>query len=909
MAQQDVHLHTFSGGEVSVDALARVDQEKLAQAAEIEENILPALIGRGRFRPGTEYLDSIYLDQPCRMIPFIRRISETALLELTDGALRVWVDDEPVTRASVSATVANGDFETTGSWTLTNTGGAESDIDTTAPGRLFLRATYAGGTALAEQSVATSSPNVEHALRIVVERGPVSLRVGSSTGLDDLIGETSLDSGVFSLSFTPISSPFYIQLFTRQQTTKLVSSCEVESAGVMVLDGPWVAEDLPSIKFDQSIDVTFLTHPSWSTRKIERRNATSWGVCEYKQGGGPFSVGASAQLTLTPSDNEGNITITASGALFSEDDVGRLIKITHARTEMTCRLAGGEQYTEAFKVQGVGADHEFAITVAGTWTGSVKVQRSFLGPDLGFTDTNSIASNGSTTGYNTGTDMDNQVVWFRVGFTAASYSSGSATVRVTYAGYGSFGFARVTSFSTSTVVYAEVLKRFWNTYASTQWQLGTWYGGNWPTSAKFHDGRLWFGSSNSPVGSVADDFYDFSTQMQDSAGNYAVTDDASIQRDIAVSGGINEVTDMVSLQRLVMLTDGQEITARADAFDRPLTPTVCQFKPTSTIGSSSTVSPVKMDKRAFYINAVGDRLYQLLYNFQQQDYDSDDLTELNEYILSDGPDGGCYATDIAVQRHPNSYVWIVRSDGQLVGMLFSEKQTITCWFRFVTDGEFENVVVLPVSNTEQRVYVVVKRTINGVTRRYLEKFAKSTEALGRAVSKQLDAGKSFAGPASTVSVPHLAGEEVYAWANGVNLGTFTADGSGNVALGASYTNIWVGLGYEARYKTAKLAYGARQGSALLKKKNIAEIGLLTTYVVPEGVFYGQSFDDGAMYAMPVPGEGMNVGGAGIMHEALDEATFPFSGDWNTDSRVCLKVLPNNPVTFNGLVINMDTNEG
>ena len=39
---------------------------------------------------------------------------------------------------------------------------------------------------------------------------------------------------------------------------------------------------------------------------------------------------------------------------------------------------------------------------------------------------------------------------------------------------------------------AEVLKRFWNTYASIQWQLGTWRGGNWPSSAKFHDGRLWF---------------------------------------------------------------------------------------------------------------------------------------------------------------------------------------------------------------------------------------------------------------------------------------------------------------------------------------------------------------------------------------------------------------------------------
>lgn len=908
MSKQDVHIHTLAGGEVSFDALARVDQEKLAQAAEIEENLLPALIGRARLRPGTTKLGNTVGDLATRLIPFIRSISETALLEFGDGSLRVWVDDELVTRPAVTATVANGDFETTGSWTLTNTGGAESDIDTTAAGRLFLRATYAGGVALAEQAVATSDPNVEHALRVIVERGPVLFRVGSATGLDDFVPETELETGEFSLSFTPTSSPFYVQLFTREQTTKLVSSCEIEDAGVMVIPAPWSANDLRAIKTDQSIDVLFAAHENWRPQKIERRSATSWGVCDYKPDDGPFEVRRGTQVTMTPSDCDGNITLSASAAVFSQDDVGRLIKITHDRTELTAHLGGAEQYTDAFKVQGVGADHEFAINVAGTWSGTITVQRSFLGPDLGFTDTNTISGNGATTGYNSGTDMDNNIVWFRVGFKSGDYTSGGAAVRVTYGGYGSFGLARITSVGSSTVAYAEVLKRMWNTYASTNWQLGTWStGAGWPTSVRFHDGRIWFGSSNRPVASAADNFYSFATQTQDSAGNYAVTDDASIQRELAVSGGINEIIDMVSLQRLIMFTDGQEITARADAFDRPLTPTVAQFKPTSTIGSTDSVSPVKIDKRAFYINAVGDRLYQLMYNFQQQDYDSDNLTELNEYILSDGPDGGAYVVAMAVQRHPDAYVWMVRSDGQLIGMLFSEKQNVTCWFRWVTDGEFEDIVVLPVARNEQRVYAIVKRTINGVTKRFVEKFAKSTEALGRAVSKQLDCGAFFAGPASTVSVPHLAGETVYAWANGANLGSFTADGSGNVALGASYTNIFVGLGYEARYKSAKLAYGARQGTALLKKKSVQEIGLLTSYVVPAGVKYGHDFT--TMYDMPAPGEGADLGGADVMHESVDEMTFAFDGSWDTDSRVCLKVEANNPVTFNGLVIAMDTNEG
>lgn len=908
MPKQDVHIHTFAGGEVSFDALARVDQEKLAQAAEIQENLLPALIGRARFRPGTTMLGNTSGDSPARLVPFIRSISETALLEFGDETLRVWVDDALVTRPAVTATIANGDFATTGSWTLLNVGGAESDINTTAPGRLFLRATYAGGFAKAEQAVTTSSTNIEHALRIVIERGPVTLRVGSATGLDDFLSETELETGEFSLTFTPTSSPFYVQLYTRQQTTKLVSSCQIESAGVMSIPAPWTASELRSLKVDQSIDVMFIAHENWRQRKIERRSPTSWGVCEFKSDDGPFETRNSSKLALTPSDCDGNITIDSNGALFSENDVGRLVKITHDRTELLAHLGGPEQYTDAFKVQGVGADHEFAINVVGTWVGTLSVQRSFLGPDLGFTETNTIASNGATTGYNAGTDMDNQVVWFRVGFKSGNYTSGGAAVRVTYGGYGSFGIARITSVVSDTQVHAEVLKRMWNTYASPNFQLGTWSDGNgWPSSVRFHDGRLWFGSSNKPIASAVDNFYSFATQTQDSAGNYAVTDDASIQRELAVSGGINEIIDMVSLQRLIMFTDGQEITARADAFDRPLTPTVAQFKPTSTIGATDTVSPVKIDKRAFYINAVGDRLYQLMYNFQQQDYDSDNLTELNEYALSNGPDGGAYVVAMAVQRHPDAYVWMVRSDGQLVGMLFSEKQNVTAWFRWITDGEFEDIIVLPSARNEQRVYAIVKRTINGSTKRFVEKFAKSTEAIGRAVSKQVDCGTFFAGPASSVSVPHLAGETVYVWANGVNLGSRTVSGVGLVTLGASYTNIFVGLGYSARYKTAKLAYGARMGTALLKKKNVHEIGLLSSYVVPAGVQYGHDFT--TMYDMPEPGEGADLGGVNVMHEAVDEMTFAFDGAWDTDSRVCLQVSPNNPVTFNGLVIAMETNEG
>jgi hypothetical protein len=59
---------------------------------------------------------------------------------------------------------------------------------------------------------------------------------------------------------------------------------------------------------------------------------------------------------------------------------------------------------------------------------------------------------------------------------------------------------------------------------------------------------------------------------------------------------------------------------------------------------------------------------------------------------------------------------------------------------------------------QDRVYLCVQRTINGSTVRFIEKLAKHSEALGAAGSRMADAGTTAAGPASSVTLAHLANE-------------------------------------------------------------------------------------------------------------------------------------------------------
>lgn len=99
-----------------------------------------------------------------------------------------------ITRPSVTSTVTNGDFSDATGWTLSTTGGAEANINSTAAGHLWLAASARGGSAYCERSVTTSSAGTEHALRIEVARGPVTFRCGSASGLDDYIEETVLDT-------------------------------------------------------------------------------------------------------------------------------------------------------------------------------------------------------------------------------------------------------------------------------------------------------------------------------------------------------------------------------------------------------------------------------------------------------------------------------------------------------------------------------------------------------------------------------------------------------------------------------------------------------------------------------------------------------------------------------------------
>lgn len=901
MGKARTHVHSFNVGEMSASALARIDQERLRLAAETQENIFGRVIGKGQMRPSTCYLGETMSNNRARFVPFVKSVSDTAVLELTAGKIRFWVGDALVTRPSVSSTVTNGLFGGPSGWTLTSVNGGVAVVSSN---RLTMYSPYKGGSATARQAVTTSSANVEHALNIVISRGKVQFRCGTAAGLDEYIPETTLEEGTHSLTFTPTGT-YHIEFFTTSLTEVWVSSVTVGSAGFLVLDAPWSEDDLRLIRYDQSADVVFLACANWQQRKIERRNnARSWSIVKYYASLGPFTSARTATVKLTPAATRGNTTLTADRAFFRATHVGALFKLYHSGQYVDQTLGAVNEFTDAIKVTGLGTQNRsWNVFSGGTYAATLQEQRSIDGPDFGFANTsNSYPRPPSVinTVNEDSPEFDNVVAWYR--YIVSSYTSGAPSVQIAYSGGGGHGICRVLSFVSQFQVTVEVLEPFNGTTATEEWYEGEWSSRRgWPTAVAFHDGRLCWARGSKFWLSESDDYYKFGlTDDED------LTDASSISRSIATSGPVDAAAWMLSMQRLIIGTQGAETVAKSNSFDEPLKPTTTQVKNVSTQGSA-LVTPAMIDRRGIFVQRSNTKVYELAYSVENQDYDTANLTEYNEDIGLGG------IVELAVQRQPDTYLWMVRADGQCPILIYEPRQRVMGWMRFVTDGGsgvVETVTALPGSTGEDVVYLGVRRTLNGTITRFVEKLALHSEARGGEINKMADCGSLTAGPVSSVTIARFANTTgLIGWATDasnaqVALTGLSANGSGVISLGATYTNIWIGLPYTGRYKSAKLAHGGEGGTSLLARKRVGPIGMLLENTHPDGVYFGPNFD--TMDQMPRIEEGTGTGSA--VRTTYDEMSIPFEGEWDTDSRVCLKVQAPYPATFAGLVVTVETNE-
>lgn len=899
------YYHALNVGQVDRDKLHRVDLERMRLAAEVQENLLCDAVGKAFLRPGLEHLGATNGGARSRLIEFDAGAQAIYMLELTSLGMRVWDDDALVSRPAVTTAITNGNFNSATGWTLGTTAGTTVQV---TGGALKLQSQARGGVrAVAKQQVTVSGGNVgvEHGLRITVYRGPVQFRVGSSDGGQQYVRETTLRTGYHSIAIVPTGN-FWVEFSSTEQHAVYVNDINVEAAGVMVLPTIWNDDELSLIRYDQSLDVMFLACEGRKQQRIESRGDNSWSVCDYDSSDGPFLVSRSAQVKLKPLVLEGTGLLQSDLPYFTSDHIGALVRIYHDGQKVSTVLASDDTYTPPIMVTGINEpdynERDFSYTVSGTWSGTLRWQRSFDGDDVEFhtfrkaqgtADTDITANVGPVINDD---NEDNAIAYYRLGFAPGTYTSGAASIDITYNGGGGYGIARIVGFNSTTEVVIDVLKPFMDTSFSENWREGMWSEVNgWPTCVVLDDGRLNWSGYDGFWGSVSDAYESFDEDFVGDAG--------PLLRSIAV-GGRNEARWMAALSTLMIGTGRLIASARASSLDEIKTPENFGVRRQGGKVGAARVNPaILADDRALFVEASGNALYELNYDSTKGRFLATEFSKLTRSPFASGIVG------VAVQNRPDQRIWVWMNDGSALCIVFEPSQQVVAFIPIMLDSDtdaIESMCVVPTDFGQERVCASVKRVVNGVTTRRVERFALDDEALPGDITKCVDAHVTFGPGSATVSLPHLIGRTVRVWMDGDSVDNadgsardFVVSGGGTITLPSVPTvGGCAGLVYSGRYKSAPLEYGG-ENTSMLSPKVLGGIGFLLGDYCRSGFKYGTDFDH--LYSLPALRNGKPVTSDVVIGPDELEPLNPANGKISLREQMCFEVQSPKPCTILALV--------
>jgi hypothetical protein len=339
---------------------------------------------------------------------------------------------------------------------------------------------------------------------------------------------------------------------------------------------------------------------------------------------------------------------------------------------------------------------------------------------------------------------------------------------------------------------------------------------NYPSVVSFFEQRLVFGNSNNNPQTLW--FSKNGAYLNFTVGTDA--DDALIYT--IASNTVDSIRWLSATRVLTVGTSGGEYVVTASN-DGPVTPTTTLIRKYSNYGSAQ-VPPVQVADVTLFLQRGGRKLREFKYvgDVDASGYQAPDMTILAEHIT----DGGIDA--LAFQQEPDSIVWCVRADGTLLGLTYRREEQVVAWHKHTLGGVFgsgqavvESIATLPTDSGEDDLYMIVKRTVNSVTKRYVEKLKTFDFGSAATGSFFVDSGLSYSGSATTslTGLYHLQGQTASVLGNGASHATKTV-ASGGITTDFSVTTAAVGLGFTSSMKTLRLESGSVDGTSQGKPKRI-----------------------------------------------------------------------------------------
>lgn len=696
----------------------------------------------------------------------------------------------------------------------------------------------------------------------VMKEGGVRRRVGSIYA-----GEikTQAKQGRL-LSFQFSTSQTYILEFCEFSIRFWTDGGRVEVVGVPVeVVTTYLEADLPNIRAAGAGDELYLVCPGYKPQVLTRLSETSWTIADYDPKDGPYLDAHDGQTVLTP----GGRNALSSGTYTSSGSGENNLFDLDPKTKWS--QAGGTVSTVKIDL-GVGnAEVSDSYSIQSTDGAPQKTPSEFkLHGSNDNTTWVALDSRSNETGWGRHEirhyDFENTIAfrYYRITIVAAEAATDkefaewfinragddqtpftitassinginndtgfqSSDVGRTLQVTGSDGLKRwckITSVTSTTVVNVRMYGRTLpDTDSFSRWRLSQWSDElGWPQQVAFFEDRLTFAASNSYPRTL------WATQVGD-YDNMGVTSPAedTDALNMTMNGGqLNQIQWIAEGFDLLVGTTGATRTIRSEDGNSAIT-NENKRQRRETQEKCAAIEPVFIGETAFFVEAARKSIHEFFYDFNVNGYRTPELSILSNHLLK------AKINAMSWQASPEGLLYALTDDGKMAVTALEKAQQVAGMTPFVIAGgsadDFAVVESIETISTEtvDRTWMIVRRTIDGSTVRYMEYFSEWSD--GDAVEDGVFADSALvydgAATATVTGLDHVEGELVGVLADGIDIGDLTVV-SGAITLpnGTTASKITVGLRYPSSAETLRLPQAGNQdGTALGRRKNINSVAL------------------------------------------------------------------------------------
>jgi hypothetical protein len=383
---------------------------------------------------------------------------------------------------------------------------------------------------------------------------------------------------------------------------------------------------------------------------------------------------------------------------------------------------------------------------------------------------------------------------------------------------GHYRVLKITGYTSATLVATQLLSEpFMDTAIISEWAPGYYSNTTgWPTCGTFFDDRLCVAGSTAHPGLVSCSRVGSYNDFQQKTSTDVVLDDAALVLKVK-SRKVSDIRWIESDERGLILGTGVGInTVSPNNPDLALTARTAKGRNGPARGTAFA-EPVKVDNRILHIHVSRRSIREVSYDFSQTDsYSSRSLSLFASHL------GIPQFAQMVYAAEPHSIIWYRRDDGSMVGFTYNKDEDVLGWHTHDFSGEIESLSVSPSPTDKQDVlWMAIKRTIDGVEQRYIEKLTRFFDFDSTVDNMQyVDSGLRYSGAATDVlyGLRHLEGKTVSGVFNGVPFTDLVVTNGQLVCPIEDVVTAVVGLPYEQFGEISRIEAGAADGTAQGKVK-------------------------------------------------------------------------------------------